>query len=205
MAVVGVDGEELSKRCTVLDGGDLVARGHNLPYLVVAEVEHVLEHVDFARLEGALRLADVEQGAQLGLGDRFARRIIGTQRGARTSRHPLQNHHERPQQELYGLERAGVQERHALGVVDGEGLGHDLAEHQERERAGYGGHDDTGILAEQVDGYDRHDGGEGDVYEVVAEQDRGEQPFGLFQHTRDTACARHVAVDQVGDAHSLQR
>ena len=109
------------------------ARQHHLAHDGVAELEDRVDQPAFLALDGVLAGRDVGHGADLLLGDE------GTLLQALAREHDVGDADEDvrrpPQRREVGEEpeHRGERERGALGVLHREGLGRDLADHEEEE------------------------------------------------------------------------
>ena len=150
------------------EGGDVAGVGHQVPGHGLAEVEHVVDPLALFPLNGAPGLAQVHHHADLLLGDGLLLRL-GAQ--AHEPEQAVGGHgqqpHRRPQDGGDAPHHAAGDLRHLHGLLHGDALGHQLAEHQ-GEVGQDDGHRHQGHRVE-------HRGGEADA--------QAQQPVG--EHLRE--------------------
>ena len=114
-----------------IEAGYVRAVGHHIFGGAVVELEDVLDHFLFIFLNGAALAAHVHHGADLLFGDFLG---LGVGVHAQQAQHAVgalaQQPHHRAEESRQGQDELAAHPRHALGLLHGDALGHQLAQHQ---------------------------------------------------------------------------
>ena len=160
-AVLDIHGHDVHPGCHDLGGADLV------------EVQSVLQQLTAVLVQDVLILGGLDDGLQLLHGVVLLAVFLplqGQGHEADKSHHQKRQGLEDDGQEAH---RPGKGQRETVGVLLRHDLWHGLAEDDNADR-----HDDSGdpgiLLSEGGNGDERAQGGDGDVHEIVADEDGGE-------------------------------
>ena len=139
--------------------------------------QQAAEHVAFGARHAAFAMQDVDRAAQFLVAGhaRFVTRQIDAEQPQHAAHERFDRADDRPEHRHEEGDGRRDQQRHAVGVGDGDRLGQHLAEDDDQRRHDDGRVDDALV----ADGDDEHAGGErrgGDRHELAAEQHRADQP-----------------------------
>ncbi len=122
---------------------DVDARDHDLVHAALAQLDDRADHLLFLGLQDALLAAALHDQLELIGGHRLGAHLARAQQPGHGAGGRGQEPHDRSQQAHQELDRGGEQERRALGMGQGQRLGHELAE-DDREEGQEKGHDEEG-------------------------------------------------------------
>ena len=157
----------------VLHRHDVHPGGEDVPGLQVAELDGGADQLALVLVQAALVLRLGHHGDQLLLGDAG---VLGGAEDQVQQLLPLgEEEVQRPQDQQEHPEYGGGEHGKALRMLLGQALGGDLAEDQHHQRQHHRG-DGGAVRGVQLGEEHRAHGGRGDVHDVVADEDGGDQP-----------------------------
>ena len=182
VAALGEHGAHLVHGGVPGHGGDLHAGGKDIAHLQVAELDGRADQLALVLVQTALVLRLRHHGDELLFGDA---RVVGGADDTAEQALPLgEQEVQRRQHRQQHPQQRGRGHGKGLGALLGDGLGGYLAEDQHGHRQHHGGHGGAVALAHQIREEHGAHGGGGDVDDVVADEDGGEQAVIVLRHAQ---------------------
>ena len=207
-----------SREASAAQGHDVHARHHDLVHAALAELQDAADHLLFLGLDGALLPSPFHEDAQLLAGDGVVRHVADAEQSGDAVRDGRQQPDHGCEEQAQELDGPGQRERVALGVGQGQRLGHQLAEDDGHE-ADHEGHDEQGqdvrgrlqrTDGAQAVGHVAGDAGTGEgsrqeAHEGDAQLDGGQQATRALGHATHASSARIALVAELADAAAAHR